>query len=115
MKERAVAWQRIVRAAAALGLAGLVAACAGGPPAEPAPVVLNGAGPGVAGQAGIMPRGAAPLAAEGRHIVVRPGQSLGGIAQAYHVPPRAIIAANRLAPPYEVKIGQRLLIPASGE
>src|SRR5260370_1316806 len=95
--------------AAAVGLAGLVGACASGPAPEPAPVILNGAGPGVLGQTSIAPR-----PGEARQIVVRPGQSLGGIAHAYHVPPRAIIAANHLTPPYQVQIGQRLLIPGGG-
>src|SRR5712692_839847 len=108
MAERGSARRGIVRAAAAVGLAGLVAACASGP--EPAPVILNGAGPGVMGQASIAPH----PGAEARQIVVRPGQSLGGIAHAYHVPPRAIIAANHLTPPYKVQIGQRLLIPGGG-
>src|SRR5713226_2228150 len=82
MAERGSARCGIVRAAAAAGLAGLVAACASGPAPEPAPVILNGASPGVLGQASIAPRSGA----EARHIVVRPGQSLGGIAHTYHVP-----------------------------
>jgi len=109
MAERRSARCGIARAAAAVVLAGLVAACASGPAPEPAPVILNGAGPGVLGQASIAPR-----PGEARQIVVRPGQSLGGIAHAYHVPPRAIIAANHLTPPYQVQIGQRLLIPGGG-
>ncbi len=104
----------IIRAAAVAAFAGLVAACASGPP-QPAPVILNGAEPGIAGAAMAMPPPAAPPYAASRRIVVRPGQSVGGIAQAYHVPARAIIAANRLEPPYKIETGQSLLIPAGGE
>ncbi len=49
-----------------------------------------------------------------RHIVVRRGQSLDGVAHAYHVPKSVIIAANGLQPPYELKAGTRLTIPAGG-
>jgi len=46
-------------------------------------------------------------------IIVQPGQSLGKIAETHHVSKQAIIAANKLPPPYEVKAGSRLVIPAS--
>ena len=46
-----------------------------------------------------------------RYIVVQPGQSLGRIAETHHVAMRAIIAANQLTPPYELKAGVRLAIP----
>jgi LysM repeat protein len=46
-------------------------------------------------------------------ITVKPGQSLGGIAEHYHVPKRAIIAANQLQPPYELRAGSRLVIPGA--
>jgi murein DD-endopeptidase MepM/ murein hydrolase activator NlpD len=49
-----------------------------------------------------------------RHIVVRPGQSVGGLARDYHVTKHAIIAANHLQPPYKVEIGQHLAIPGAG-
>jgi murein DD-endopeptidase MepM/ murein hydrolase activator NlpD len=51
---------------------------------------------------------------EARHIVVRPGQSLGGLARAYHVSSHAIVAANHLRPPYKIEIGQHLVIPGGG-
>jgi LysM repeat protein len=44
-------------------------------------------------------------------IAVKPGQSLGRIAEHYHVSKRAIIAANQLRPPYELKAGSQLAIP----
>lgn len=50
---------------------------------------------------------------EARYIVVQRGQSLGRIAETYHVPQQAIIAANHLAPPYRLKTGARLAIPGS--
>ena len=46
-------------------------------------------------------------------IVVKPGQSLGRIAEHYHVPKRTIIAANQLQPPYELKAGSQLVIPGA--
>src|SRR5258707_4363214 len=98
-------WRRLLRAAAA-ALAGLVAACSGDPQ-NAAPVFLKGAVPEAAE--------AAPpaLGAPARRIVVRPGQSLSRIAHEYRVSERAIIAANRLKPPYKIEIGQNLLIPVA--
>jgi LysM repeat protein len=46
-------------------------------------------------------------------IVVKPGQSLGRIAEHYHIPKRTIIAANQLHPPYELKAGSQLVIPGA--
>ena len=46
-------------------------------------------------------------------IAVKPGQSLGRIAEHYHVSKRAIIAANQLQPPYELKAGSQLVIPGA--
>jgi len=61
------------------------------------------------------PAGARPPQAvtpvKGRSIIVKPGQSLGGIAERHQVSTRAIIAANHLTPPYDLKIGARLVIP----
>jgi LysM repeat protein len=48
-----------------------------------------------------------------RFVTVRPGQSLGGIAEANHVSKQSIIVANHLSPPYKLKMGQRLTIPAA--
>lgn len=62
------------------------------------------------------PRLAAPIPSRGGvRIVVRPGQSVGGLAERYHVPAREIIAANHLQPPYGVEIGRELLIPGAAE
>jgi murein DD-endopeptidase MepM/ murein hydrolase activator NlpD len=104
----------VFRTVAAIAVCGLVAGCAWGPP-DPAPVVLKGAGLGFAAEGAAVPGPAARPRAETRRIVVRQGQSLGGIAHAYHVPERTIIAANHLAPPYKVETGQRLLIPSGSE
>ena len=46
-------------------------------------------------------------------IAVKPGQSLGRIAEHYHVPKQAIIAANQLHPPYELRAGSQLVIPGA--
>lgn len=103
---------RIARAAAALGIAGLVAACAAGPPA---PVILNGAAPGIVGETPVVtaPPPTPGYPGESQGIVVRPGESVSRLAQQYHVPERAIIAANHLQPPYKIETGQKLLIPGA--
>jgi murein DD-endopeptidase MepM/ murein hydrolase activator NlpD len=56
---------------------------------------------------------AKPATPDSRLVVVGPGQSLGGIAEANHVPKQAIIAVNHLPPPYKLKIGQVLKIPVA--
>jgi murein DD-endopeptidase MepM/ murein hydrolase activator NlpD len=94
----------VIRAGLVTILASLVAACAG--QTDPAPVFLRGsAEPSAAPM---------PPPQPARQIVVQRGQTLGGVAQAYHVPKSAIIAANRLQPPYELKAGARLIIPGAG-
>jgi murein DD-endopeptidase MepM/ murein hydrolase activator NlpD len=135
MPKALFSWYRAAQAAAACTLVGLVAACDSAPPA---PVELGGApaAPGAAPYAvniapsaisaapiapgamsravGLRPMTAAPpqvVPPEGVQIVVRPGQSVGGLAEQYHVTRRDIIAANHLQPPYGIEIGQHLLIP----
>lgn len=49
-------------------------------------------------------------ASETLHVVA-PGETLGGIAQRAEVPRVLIAEANGLAPPYVVKVGQKLHIP----
>jgi murein DD-endopeptidase MepM/ murein hydrolase activator NlpD len=105
MEEPTKSQRSLWRLAPIVVLTGLVAAC-GGEPQTAAPVIQKG-GPGVAD-------GAIPEALpQGRRIVVRPGQSLGRVAHEYRVSERAIIAANRLKPPYKIEAGQRLLIPGA--
>ena len=104
----------ILPAAAVIVFAGLVAACAPAP-TDPAPVVLKGAALGVPGDGAGAPAPVARPGGEARRIVVRPGQSLIGIARTHHVPKQAIIAANHLTPPYNVRIGQHLIIPGAAE
>jgi murein DD-endopeptidase MepM/ murein hydrolase activator NlpD len=115
----------------------LLVGCNSAPPSGPAPVVMKG--PDDAGWQGPPPSGYAPrpmasiaprplppmpiqagpppsappaMAAEGhRVIVVERGQSLGRIAERYHVAKRDIIEANHLKPPYNIEIGQRLVLP----
>jgi murein DD-endopeptidase MepM/ murein hydrolase activator NlpD len=93
----------IVRAVTVVTLAGLVGACAD--QFAPAPVFNKGIAPMAAAPAPLPPP---------RQITVQRGQSLDGIAHANHVPAAAIIAANKLKPPYELKTGARLLIPTAG-
>jgi murein DD-endopeptidase MepM/ murein hydrolase activator NlpD len=83
--------------AAALAL--LVAAC------SPRP---DGAAPVISG-------GEAAATFEPEHLKVRPGQTLSGIAQDYHVPMRIIAEANHLAPPYRIEAGRTLIIPRTGQ
>ncbi len=85
-----------------------VASCA--PPNPPEPAKISGPPLTAAPSVGSEPKAAAQ---SGQTITVKSGQSLGGIAEAHHVSKRAIIAANRLHPPYELKAGARLIIPAT--
>src|SRR6516164_10125181 len=79
------------------GLVLLVAACA--PRTEaPAPVLDRNA-----------------VASQPEEIEVRRGQTLSGIAHAYHIPMRLLADANNLAPPYHIEAGQTLIIPAAGQ
>lgn len=50
--------------------------------------------------------------APGGTYVVRRGDTVYSIARAHDVPLRAVIDTNRLRPPYEIEVGQRLKIPA---
>ena len=83
-------------ALAALAL--LVAAC-GPRPDGPAPVV----------------NGEATAGAEPEWVKVQPGQTLSGIAHAYHVPMQGIAEANHLLPPYRIEVGRTLIIPQVGQ
>jgi murein DD-endopeptidase MepM/ murein hydrolase activator NlpD len=96
-------WRRgIARAVAIVLLAGFVGACVD--QSIPAPVYMRSAEPA--------PVPTPPPPAP-RQIVVQHGQSLGGIAHAFHVPKATIIAANHLQPPYELKAGAHLIIPSA--
>ncbi len=105
MAEQKLAWHGLAGAAAALAIAALLAGCGSEPP-DAAPVIMKGAE--------LTAPAPAPAAPVARRIIVRSGQSVRGIAYANHVPASAIIAANRLRPPYKIEAGQRLLIPAGG-
>ncbi|MSO85216.1 MAG: M23 family metallopeptidase [Rhodospirillales bacterium] len=48
-------------------------------------------------------------------VAVQAGESLYGLARRHKVPPRAIIEANGLKPPYQLFVGQRLAIPSGTE
>jgi murein DD-endopeptidase MepM/ murein hydrolase activator NlpD len=133
MRNAAFAPHRAGAAVAALAV-GLLAACSSGPPA---PVIAGRATSLPAAAPYTAPPTPIPMAAERRsprpvplpplaerrspamgpregvRIVVRRGQSVGGLAAEYHVPTREIIAANHLPPPYGIEIGQHLLIPGA--
>jgi murein DD-endopeptidase MepM/ murein hydrolase activator NlpD len=51
-----------------------------------------------------------PVPANGKHTVVR-GNTVYSIARLYGVPVRSIIEANRLKPPYLLKVGDQLRLP----
>ena len=48
-------------------------------------------------------------------VTVQRGETLFGLARRHRVPPRAIIEANGLKPPYQLFVGQRLAIPSGTE
>ena len=83
---------------------GLLTACTQAP-SGPVPVTTS------VPQRPSVPAVAGLPSAPGRSILVKPGQTLGGIAETFQVPARAVIEANNLRPPYELKVGQRLVIP----
>jgi LysM repeat protein len=56
----------------------------------------------------------APPPSKLHYVVVEQGQSLNGIAHSHHLTPAALAAANRLQPPYKLKVGLRLVLPNSG-
>jgi LysM repeat protein len=56
----------------------------------------------------------AALAQEGIIHVVRRGDTIGNLAWQYKVSSQSIVAANHLANPNRIYVGQRLLIPAPG-
>lgn len=53
--------------------------------------------------------------AERRSYTVQPGDSLAAIAEQHGVPLADLIAANRIADPNQITVGQELIIPAPGE
>jgi len=53
--------------------------------------------------------------ADGPAITVQAGETVFGLARRHKVPPRAIIEANNLKPPYRLLVGQRLTIPSGTE
>lgn len=99
-----------------LVMAVLLAALAGcsraGPPA---PVVLKGAGGGdtsAAPKANALTRTDDDEIDSGRVILVRSGDSLFGLARRHNVPLRDLIEASGVKPPYLLRVGQRIRLPA---
>jgi murein DD-endopeptidase MepM/ murein hydrolase activator NlpD len=89
-------------------LAAALGACARSGP--PAPVVLGSGAPATSAAASRASSNDA--IAPGAAYVVRPGDTIFTIARRSGVPTRALIDANRLAPPYALEAGTRLSIPA---
>jgi lipoprotein NlpD len=52
-----------------------------------------------------------PFQAAGPGYTVQPGDTLSGIAARHGVAMRALAAANGIAPPYLIRVGERLTIP----
>ncbi len=104
---------RAVHRLAVAALALLAAACLQQPPAEvvygaPTVIIPNPPPPPDAAP------DAAPLAMPSDQMVtVAAGDSLYAIAQRYGLPISAVIEANDLAPPYTLRIGQRLRLQAA--
>jgi LysM repeat protein len=53
--------------------------------------------------------------AGGGEYIVQPGDSLAVIAKRCHVSQAELIGANKIADPNKVRIGQKLILPASGQ
>jgi murein DD-endopeptidase MepM/ murein hydrolase activator NlpD len=51
---------------------------------------------------------------EPERVTVQRGQTLSGIAHAFHVPMQVIAEANHLLPPYRIEVGRTLIIPQAG-
>ena len=111
MQEAQIARRGRRAAAAALLLAAPLYACMREGP--PAPYVVGERAPFVAAaEPGYAPT---PRSASApAEITVRRGDTLDSIVHAYHVPRRALIAANGLHPPYRVEPGWTLVIPRGG-
>jgi murein DD-endopeptidase MepM/ murein hydrolase activator NlpD len=75
-------------------------------------LLLAACGPRIGGPAPMVTGEQPPPPAQ---IIVQSGQTLSGIAHAYHVPMSVVADANHLSPPYRILIGQALIIPGSGE
>ncbi|MFQ5784828.1 MAG: peptidoglycan DD-metalloendopeptidase family protein [Alphaproteobacteria bacterium] len=58
-----------------------------------------------------VPKVVAPVASHPARVVVKRGDTVYALARRYNVPVRAIIVANRLGPPYTLKVGQQIALP----
>ena len=61
--------------------------------------------------AGVTPGSVVSAVPGGRSVLVQAGDSVFGIANRYGATPRQMIALNNLRPPFQIKVGQRLLLP----
>jgi len=99
-----------LRGLGALALALSVAAHAGEPAHTPASKSTRAKAPSASAPAAGADDAPTPPEAESEHVV-KPGETLGGIAQRAKVARVLIIEANRLKPPYAVREGQKLALP----
>lgn len=100
---------------AAMVAAGSLSACATGP-GSPAPVEFrNGMGDASYGELGVLTPSELNGPIDPRSlpdtVMVEPGQTLFDISRRYQTPLDAIIAENRLRPPYALEKGQLLRLP----
>ena len=93
------------RAVVAALLTAALGACAD--QSSPAPVYIRNAGSGPPASP-FAPQPAPPRLV----VIVKQGQTLNALAHFYHVRPSQIVAANDLKPPYELRAGMRLIVPA---
>lgn len=98
--------RRAARWASVLALALLVAAC--GSRERP---WWDGGSSSSRGPSGTIPRPIERVSPGGSYVVKR-GDTVYSIARAHDVPLRSVIDTNNLRPPYDIRVGQKLSIPA---
>jgi murein DD-endopeptidase MepM/ murein hydrolase activator NlpD len=101
----------MIRRLALATLAVALTAPAVAAPKHPRPPVTTKAGPKAKKPAPAPSDDAAPTPEDELVHIVKPGETLGGIAQRAKVPRVLIAEANGLAEPYSVRTGQKLKIP----
>ena len=110
MKEKRDRGRGIAHVVAVSLLLGILSACVD-QPIQPTPPVSTGEASPVISNSTSSVAGAPASRPQPRYIVVEHGQTLDKVAHSLHVSPTALAAANRLKPPYKIKIGSPLLIP----
>lgn len=98
--------RRTARWTGVLALAFLVAACG----SRERPWWEDGSS-GARGTSAVTPRPLERVSPGGTYVVKR-GDTVYSISRAHDVPLRSVIDANNLRPPYDIRVGQKLTIPA---